>query len=499
VARAPRVSLLLATALIAGASLNAVRADDRADLTPLLAAVRSGDIDAAMMLVLGGADVDAAENDGTTALHWAAYSGADALVVALLDAGADPNIPNRYGLTPLQAAADGGFAVSVVALLDAGADANAVLPEGETTLMAAARSGNLVVLEALLDAGSDPEARDGFYGETALIWAAIENHDAAIELLTTRGAGVDTASAFIDYQSRRAGQSVLGLGEWTPIMYAARENALAAGEALIEAGADLDLQDPDGATALVIAIINAHYEFAQMLLEAGADPNLADNEPGMGPLYAVVDMHRLAVGHGRGSPPPVGLLTAVDIARSLLAHGADPNATLKKSILTRTHTIGDTVLGGGATPLLRAAKSGDIEMLRLLVDYGADPFAKMPNGTTALHFVAGLGWRDGSPIAPSYDQGTEREAVESIDYLLELGLAIDAANEAGDTPLHAAISGRGSAMIIAHLLDRGADPLIENGRGQTPLAMSERESEAIAELVRAASIRASSSKNDVSR
>jgi ankyrin repeat protein len=487
VARAPRHSLLFVSAFITGVALNSVRADDRADLTPLLEAARNGDVKAAMLLVLDGSDVAAAENDGTTALHWAAYTGADALVAALLDAGADPNSRNRYGLTPLQAAADGGFAGAAVALLDAGADANAVLPEGETILMTAARSGNLLVLDALLAVGVELEGRDHFYGETALIWAAIENHDDAIELLTTHGAGVDTASAYIDYQSRRAGQSVLGLGEWTPIMYAARENALAAGEALIEAGADLNLQDPDGATALVIAIINAHYEFAQMLLEAGADPNLADNEPGMGPLYAVVDMHRLAVGHGRGSPPPVGLLTAVDIARSLLDHGADPNVALKKSILTRTHTIGDTVLGEGATPLLRAAKSGDIEMVRLLVDYGADPFAKMPNGTTALHFVAGLGWRDGSPIAPSYDQGTEPEAVETIAYLLTLGLAIDAVNEAGDTPLHAAISGRGSAMIIAQLLERGADPMIENGRGQSPLAMSERESESIAALVRAAS------------
>lgn len=485
-ARTPRLFLLFVSALAAGTLLTLARADDRADLTPLLQTTRNGNFEAATVLVLEGANVDAAENDGTTALHWAAYAGADALVVALLDAGADPNVQNRYGFTPLQAAADGGFAVSVIALLDAGANANAVLPEGETILMTAARSGNLDVLRALLDAGVEVEARDGFYGETALIRAAIENHADAIHLLTTNGAGVDTRSAHMDYQSRRAGQSVLGLGEWTPVMYSARENSLQAGQALIDKGANLDLQDPDGATALVIAIINAHYEFAEMLIAAGADPNLADSEPNMGPLYAVVDMHRLAVGHGRGSPPPVGLLTAVDIARSLLEHGADPNAALTKSILTRTHTIGDTVLGEGATPMLRAAKSGDIEMVRLLVDYGADPFAKMPNGTTALHFVAGLGWRDGSPIAPSYDQGTEAEAVETIDYLLELGIAIDTANESGDTPLHSAISGRGSELIVSHLLARGADPTIENGRGQTPLAMSERGSAAIAALVRAA-------------
>lgn len=266
-------------------------------------------------------------------------------------------------------------------------------------------------------------------------------------------------------------------------MYAARENSLAAGKALIDAGVDLDLQDPDGATALVIAIINAHYEFAEMLLDAGADPNISDNEAGMGPLYAVVDMHRLAVGHGRGTPPPVGLLTAVDTARSLLEHGADPNATLKKAKLTRTHTMGDMALGDGATPLLRAAKSGDVEMVRLLVEHGADPFATMPNGTTAMHFVAGLGWRNGSPLAPSYDQGPDEEAVATIEYLLELGLEINVRNDAGETPLHSAVSGRQSELIVAHLLERGADPLILNGREQTALTLAERSSDAIASLV----------------
>jgi ankyrin repeat protein len=372
-------------------------------------------------------------------------------------------------------------------LLAAGARTDVVLPEGETVLMTAARSGSAAVIEALLAHGAEIEARDHWYGETALIRAAVEDHAAAIRVLAAHGADVDARSAAMDYPRRRLGQSILGLGEWTPVMYAARENSLAAGEALIEAGADLDAQDPDGATALVIAIINAHYEFALMLLAAGADPNIVDHEPGMGPLYAAVDMHRLAVGHGRGSPPPVGVLTAVDAARSLLEHGADPNATLRKSILQRTHTIGDTALGEGATPLLRAAKSGDIDMVRLLVAGGADPLATMPNGTTALHFAAGLGWRDGSPIAPSYDQGTEAEAVATIDYLLASGLELEAINEAGDTPLHVAIAGRGSRDIIAHLLERGADPLVENRRGQTPLAVAEaRSTDEIAALVRAA-------------
>jgi uncharacterized protein len=247
------------------------------------------------------------------------------------------------------------------------------------------------------------------------------------------------------------------------------------------------LTDPDGATALVIAIINAHYEFAELLLNAGADPNVVDNEAGMGPLYAAVDMHRLAVGHGRGNPVPVGLMTAVDVARALLEKGADPNAPLKKPILQRQHTFGDGTLGAGATPLLRAAKSGDIEMLRVLLAAGADPKLTLPNGTTALMLAAGLGWRNGSPLAPSYDQGSDEEAVATLDLLLSLGLDLKAANEAGDTALHAAISGRGSEAIVRFLLERGADPLVPNGRQQTPLSIAEaRGSDAVKALVRAA-------------
>lgn len=474
---------LLLLALAAPAIFPIAQSGERADLTPLLEAARNYDEAVAIRLVLRGADVAAAENDGTTALHWAAYAGLDALVVALLDHGADPNATNRYGLTPLHAAAEVGHTLPVVALLEAGADPNATLPEGETVLMTAARSGNPEVVVALLDHGAATEARDDFYGETALIFAAVEDHAEAIAALVEHGADVNARAAPMDYRSRRAGQSILGLGDWTPLMYAARHNASAAADALIAAGADLDAQDPDGATALVIAIINAHYEFANRLIAAGADPNLADDEPGMGPLYAAVDMHRLAVGHGRGTPPPVGLLTAVDTARVLLEAGADPNAMLKKAILTRTHTIGDSALGEGATPLLRAAKSGDIEMLRLLVEHGADPFGMLPNGNTALHFAAGLGWRDGSPIAPSYDQGTEQEAVETIAYLLELGLEIDEQNQSGDTPLLAAVSGRKSALIVAELLQRGANPRIENRRGQTAAAVAEsRSTEAIAAL-----------------
>src|SRR5262249_37053453 len=147
-------------------------------------------------------------------------------------------------------------------LLDAGADPNSVLPEGETVLMTAARTGSAASIALLLDRGANVDARDKWYGESALMWAAAQNHGDAVSLLSERGAPADSHSSLQTFPNRRAGQNILSLGNWTPLMYAARENALDAGRALVKAKAGLNLVDPDGVTALVIAIINANYEFA---------------------------------------------------------------------------------------------------------------------------------------------------------------------------------------------------------------------------------------------
>lgn len=457
----------------------------REDVTALIEAISNGNRAQAIDLITEGADVRSAQADGTTALHWAVQYDDAELVARLLEAGADVTATNRYWVTPLQIAAVNGNAGLIGTLLGAGADPNAVLPEGETVLMTAARTGSPDALAVLLEHGAIIDARENWYGESAVMWAAAEDHGDAIRVLVDHGADVDSRSALQEPERRRAGQSILPLGSWTPLMYAARQNALSAGAALIEAGADPDLVDPDGATALVIAIINAHYEFAELLLTAGADANVADFEAGMGPLYAAADMHRLAIGHGRGNPKQIGALDSVDVAKSLLEHGANPNARLRKPIMQRQHTFGDAALGEGATPVMRAAKSGDIEMVRLLVAGGADPTLTMPNGTTALMFAAGLGWRNGSPLAPSYDQGSEAEAVETIGYLMDLGVDINAANDMGDTALHAAVSGRGAEAIVRFLLSQGADTGLTNERGQTPLDVAaSRGNDAVAALLR---------------
>lgn len=411
-------------------------------------------------------------SDGTAPLHEAVLAGDVAQVRALLANGADARATTRLGVTPLQLAAVNGDAGIARLLIDAGADVNATLPEGETVLMTAARTGRPELLTLLLDRGARIDAREQWYGETALIWAASENHGAAARILIARGADPNGRSAAHEITRRRTGQSVLPLGSWTPLMYAARQNALDAIRALAESGADLNLTDPDGATALVLAIINANYDAAALLLEKGADPNIADKDAAMGALYAAVDMNRLAVGHGRPNPKPSGRLDAVAIVSLLLKHGANPNARLKAAIFQRQHTAGDAALADGATPFMRAAKSGDVEVMKLLLAAGADPKAVRPNQANALMFAAGLGWRNGSPLAPSYDQGSEREATEAIALCLDAGLHINATTDAGETALHAAVSGRGSETIIRYLVERGADLHARNKQGRTPLELA---------------------------
>jgi uncharacterized protein len=454
----------------------------------LIAAVKNSDLAAVQRLLQQGTSVNVSGSDGSTALHWAVDSDNTEITRLLLTAGADAKRANRYGMTPLHLAAVNGNTTVMRDLLAAGANANAVLPEGETVLMTAARTGAAEAVALLLDRGADVNAQDRWYGESALMWAAAQNHGDTVRVLIAKGAPVNSRSSLQRPANRNAGQSLLSLGSWTPLMYAARENALEAGQALVSGGAGLNLVDPDGATALTIAILNAHYEFAALLLDAGADPDIADNEAGMGPLYAAVDMHTLAVGHGRPNPKPVGLMSAVDLVKKLLARGADPNRRLKKPLLKRHHTAGDSALGEGATPFLRAAKSGDVDMMRALVAGGADPKLTMPvTGNNALLFAAGQGWRNGSPAAPSYDQGSEEDAVEAIRFLIELGFDVNGTNDNGDTPLHGAISGRGSEIIIKFLVTEGADPEKKNKRNQSPISLATAKgNDAITNLLRKA-------------
>jgi ankyrin repeat protein len=418
--------------------------------------------------VLLAAALYAGEPDGTMPLHNAARNQDVAAVRKLLATHARADAQNRYGVTPLLLAVEGGNLEIVNALIAAGADVNHALPEGETVLMTAARTGNVPVIQALLRHGAHVEEREGFYGESALIWATASDHADAVRTLLDAGADPNGRSGRATWARPNAGLTRLSQGSWTPLMYAAREGALDAGRALVERGADVNAADPDGATALVVAIINYHYDFAALLLDHKADPNLAD-KTGMAALYAAVDMSSLPWMFGRPEIPAPSKTTALALIGDLLQHGADPNAALRAVQFQRAHTDGDPALGTGATPFLRASKAADLPVMKLLLAHGADPNVRMKNGNTALMLAAGLGYRDGNMAVPTRDRGTPQEAIAAIQLCLDHGADINAAGANGDTALHDAVTGRGAPEIIEHLVEHGASLEVKNSKGQTPL------------------------------
>ncbi len=406
--------------------------------------------------------------DGTTPLHHAVRRQDVAAVRQMLAQHVACDAANRYGVTPLILAVEQGNLEIVNALIAAGADVNHALPEGETVLMTAARTGNVAVLQALLKKDARVEARDGFYGETALIWATDADQPDAVATLLDSGAGIDTRSASAQFARRNAGLTRLSLGEWTPVMYAARDGAMKAGALLVARGASVNATDPDGATALVLAIINYHYDFAAMLLEHGADPNLADTT-GMAALFAAVDMHSLPWMFGRPEIPGPSKVTALELIEMLLKHGASPNAALTGVQFQRAHTDGDSALGVGATPFHRAAKAADVPVMKLLLAHGADPKAVMKNGNNALMLAAGLGYRDGNMAVPTKDRGTPDDAIAAIQLCLDNALDINAIGNNGDTALHFSINGREGPEVARYLIEHGASVTAKNARGQTPL------------------------------
>ena len=439
--------------------------------TALLEAVKSGDHAAVRSLLKQTAAINTAEADGTTPLHWAVRADDLESVQMLLRAGASAKGANRYGVTPLSLAALNGNAVMIEALLKAGADPNARLAEDQTILMAAARAGNPAAVKMLLDHGADVNAKERVLGETALMWAAMEDHADAIKLLVARGADINAQSDKTTFPKFKFGDgivartTILPRGGWTPLMYAARQGAMNAARALAESGADLNRTDPNGTSALVSAIINLHFDLAAVLIDKGADPNVAETS-GMAALYAAVDMHTLAETVGRPNPKPHDTLDSPDIVKALLAHGARPNAKLVTPIMDRVHNDGnsDAALGDGATPLMRAAKQGDVTMMRILLDHGADPSLATKRGTTALMFSASRagGFRGVGARA------SEQDAVAAVALCLERGAPINAVDESGQTVLHVAVAS-GPDSVVKLLAEKGADLFAKDQRGRTPL------------------------------
>ena len=450
--------------------LSAAAADSR-----LMDAVKSGNVAAVQQVLRAGAMVNEPEPDGMTALHWAVRRDDESVVRMLLAAGAKATAATRYGVTPLALAAINGNPRTTQILLAAGGDPNAATPEGETVLMVAARTGNLEVVDRLIAAGARVDDTERWRGETALMWAAGENNAAAAKVLIARGAKIDLQSRQLDYPEMKLDLSFMATtelprGRFSAVMFAAREGALEAARVLADAKANLNLQDPEGTTALMLAIMNVHYDVALMLVEKGANPNVYDRA-GMGALYAVVDMRTLSPLTNLPPRKPTGDVDSLAVVKALLAHGADVNATLKTPTLRRHHSTGDASLGEGTTPLMRAARFGDAAAMRALVEGGADVSRRQRNGTTAMLFAAGVGFRIGDGGFARTDRGTEADAIEALRLFLDAGADVNAAMDNGDTPLHAA-AGRDGGEIIRFLVARGAKMDVRNKSGRTPLEVA---------------------------
>jgi ankyrin repeat protein len=455
----PSAARALATAALSGAAAVAFVADVAGE-SSLVDAVKAGRHDAIRAVLSTHPDVNAREADGTTVLHWAVRADDLDTVGLLLGAGARVNTANRYGVAPLALAAANGSPAVAARLIDAGADVNASTPGGETVLMTAARTGNPDVVRLLLERGADVSAREHEFGESALMWAAAENHPAVIRLLAEHGADLNAPARALQFPSVKVDAATMVItalprGGLTPLMYAARQGSAEAVEALADLGARLNSTDPDGMSALVIAIINAHYDVAALLADKGANPNVAD-VTGMAAVYAAVDMHTLEPLVNR--PPPTGNTShaAVELVRKLLARGANPNATLKAPLLARQHNFGDAALGSGATPLMRAAKSGDAAMIDVLLAHDASVRQTMPNGMTPLMFAVSPARR--KPAA---------DALAAANLCLEHGADVNARDASGSTALHLAVAT--SDDLVKLLVERGARLDLKDQLGRTPL------------------------------
>jgi ankyrin repeat protein len=446
------IALLLSAAGVHGADSAARLADaaeerDRAKVQALLEA---------------RVDVNVPQADGMTALHWAVYHDDLQLAELLLRAAAGVDTATRYGVTSLSLACTNGNADMVALLLKRGADPNLALPGGETPLMTAARTGSLAVVKELLSRGASVGRADDRRGQTALIWAAAEGHATVVQALVDAGAAVTT-------------RVPSGL---TPLLFAVREGRTEVVRLLLRSGADVNdtipidagrrrgyggRLPPAGASALLLAVMNAHFALAADLLDAGANPNA--DLPGYTPLHAITAVRKPGVGDNDPAPEGSGTMTSLELVKKLVAGGANVNARM-----TKKPNVNNTRLNEiGATPFLLAALTADAELMRTLAALGADPSLSNVEKSTPLIVAAGLATR-----SPGEDAGTEKEVLEALQVILDLGADVNAVDTNGETAMHAAAY-KNLPKVVKFLAAKGARIELwnePNKFGWTPLAIA---------------------------
>jgi ankyrin repeat protein len=405
------------------------------------------------------ADVNLAQVDGTTALHWAVEHDDLPLVDLLVRAGASVGAATREGVTPLQLAAINGSAPLIDRLLKAGADPNAPLtPAGDTALMMAARTGKADAIRVLLEADANVNAKEAWGGTTPLMWAAAEGHTVAARLLIDAGADVNARSHYVAAANGRGfeGRTPLATageakpadfasGWLTPLMIAAREDDVDLARMLLAAGADIDAVAGDGKTALALAIFNGNYDVATFLVDGKADVNKADAQR-FTPLFWAVDRRNMET-----APNFPWMVTAdpLPLIRQLLEAGANPNALVNNTPRARMREGSPRIVF--ATALMRAAFAADLELVKLLLAHGADPSIISRDGETMVSAAAGLGFIHG------YHRGQpEDQRLEVVRLLVELGNDVNQEDDYGITPLMVAAN-LGHVEVIQYLVDRGAN------------------------------------------
>jgi uncharacterized protein len=429
----------------------------------LLDAAQRSDSAEVRALLADGADANARAADGSTPLLFAAHVGDVDGVKALLAAAADPTLTNRYGVGPIHEAALRADAGLLRILLDAGADVDQALPEGETPLMLTSRTSGIDAVRLLIERGADVNVVEQWQGQTPLMYAAANDRGEVAAALIAAGADVNARTPLSQLPERLPAVRYfveIPLAGLTPVMFAARHGAVSALHALIEAGADLDAKSPEGFSPIVIALDNLHFDAAKVLVEAGASPD-------GGGLFAVVEA-RNRTNYVGEIQQPTGAESSLELLQLMLSHGADLDDRLPQPFLDRDARFLPPPPPITDLALIRAARSSDVDAMRVLIDGGADPSLQDARRGGISPMMAVMSGPELPQLIEAEPRPTEPEAIAAIDFLLDRGVDPATADNSGATVLHLAAL-RDFPDLIRHMAAKGADVNVADREGLTPL------------------------------